>query len=331
MFDCAPHRVFQKLFCAASLLGWVSCASTDDAPLKAPSQAHFTAVYDVAMNDMPVSDSLFAEAEAMGPQQYSGMSEISGLAVSLQDPTLIWSHNDSRDMNRIFLTAIDGSFRGVFRVLGSGNRDWEDMAIGQGPDPEVRYLYIADIGDNQTQWPEVYLYRFPEPDVLTADSTVQWTDIDPQRVERFPVKYPQGARDAETLLLDPWTLDLLVVTKSDFPARIYRLPYPYTHMEERTFELYGTLPVTQLTGGDISADGREIVLKTKERVWRWTREEGETLADAFLRKPQRVPYLPEPQGEAIAFASEGMGYYTLSEKGSSSLPPIVYFYEKLAE
>lgn len=303
------------------------CENTDDTP----STAHFAASYDVDLNDMDKSDSLFAEASALGSLENNDMVEISGIAVSLQDPNLIWSHNDSGDMNRVFLTRRDGRFQGIFRILGSGNRDWEDIAIGKGPESDINYLYIADIGDNNAQYDEINLYRFPEPDITTADTSAQWTDVNPDLVERFPVKYPDGARDAETLLLDPWTLDLFVISKREFPARIYRLAYPYSHEESRTFEFYGTLPISYLTAGDISADGKQIVLKTKERVWLWSREEGESLADAFLRQPQRLPYLPEPQGEAIAFSPEDSGYYTLSEKATSSLLPVVYFYEKLSK
>ncbi len=309
---------------------FIACSNDDetgDPDIDQPS--HFEAVYSLSMNSMPITPGVFSNESALGSLENGMLAEASGLAMSAQDHNLLWSHNDSGDMNRLFLFDKQGNHKGVFRVLGSGNRDWEDMACGAGPEQDQHYLYVADIGDNQRRWSEVYLYRLPEPDVNQADPEAQWVDVQAEDVDRFPVKYPDGARDAETLLLDPWSLDLYVVSKSDFPARIYRLAYPYEHQEERTFELYGTIPVTLLTGGDISPDGKTIVMKTKERIWKWTREEGESLRDALMREPIRIPYLPEPQGEAIAFDLVGLSFYTLSEKGSSSLAPIIYRYDRL--
>lgn len=310
--------------------GLAACSNDDeidDPALEQPS--HFDAVYSVSMSSMPITTGVFSDENALGNMENGMLDEASGLAVSAQDDNLLWSHNDSGDMNRLFLFDKQGNHKGIFRILGAGNRDWEDMACGAGPEQDQHYLYVADIGDNHRRWSEVYVYRFPEPNVDSADPEAQWVDVQSEVVERFPVKYPDGARDAETLLLDPWSLDLYVVSKSDFPARIYRLAYPYEHQEERTFELYGTIPVTMLTGGDISPDGKAIVMKTKERIWLWTRDEGESLRDALMREPIRVPYLPEPQGEAIAFDAEGLNFYTLSEKGSSSLAPIIYRYDRL--
>ncbi|MCA1752336.1 MAG: hypothetical protein ABR572_11005 [Cryomorphaceae bacterium] len=306
-----------------------SCSSDDDQEPLNTGPSYFTATYDVILNSMGVDSEKYADATALGSLQNPNLTQASGLAVSRRAEGLLWSHNDSGDMNRIFLLGSDGSNRGIFRVLGSGNRDWEDMAIGDGPEPGVPYLYIGDFGDNNKVYSEIYIYRFPEPDPATADTSLQWRNVGPEGVDQITLKYPDGPRDAESLLLDPLTLDLYIVTKSDFPARIYRLEYPYEHGESYTLELYGTLPVTLVTGGAISADGKKILLKTKERIWLWSRTTDESLADAFMRAPERVPYLPEPQGEAIAFLPDDYSYYTLSERGASSLPPVVYFYERL--
>lgn len=321
-------RAYWVLMCVAAFSA-KSCSTDDDRGTVKAASAHFTASYNVAMNSMAVNSEKYADAAALGPLQNANLTQASGLAFSRRAEGLMWSHNDSGDMNRIFLIGTHGANRGVFRILGSGNRDWEDMAIGDGPEPGVPYLYIGDFGDNNKVYSEIYIYRFAEPDPATADTSLQWRDVGPEGVDQITLKYPDGPRDAESLLLDPLTLDLYIVTKSDFPARIYRLEYPYEHGESYVLELYGTLPVTLLTGGAISADGTKILLKTKERTWLWTRTAEESLADAFLRAPDRMPYLPEPQGEAIAFSTGDYSYFTLSERGASSLPPVLYFYERL--
>lgn len=284
---------------------------------------HFIADYD--LNSLPVSD-LFEDYQALGPLNNPAIDEASGIAVSRQDPDMIWTHNDSGDMNRIFLIQNNGIYRGSFRLLGAGNRDWEDMAIGPGPEEGIHYLYIAEIGDNRSRYPIKYIYRLPEPDITFADSTIQWVDV--TDTDRIPFVYPDGKMmDAETLLIDPWTKDLYIVTKREHPITVYKLPYPQSTTDTTVAIKYGTLPFTNATAGDISADGQEILLKTYEKVFIWHRNEWESIADAFMRQPLRVSYTPEMQGEAIAFPQDGSGYYTLSES-RGGVPPVVYFYKR---
>jgi hypothetical protein len=302
------------------LISFMSCDTT---AIKPEVTDYFVADYN--MNNLPVSD-LFEEYQAMGPLNNPAIDEASGIAVSRQDPDYIWTHNDSGDVNRIFLIRNDGTFWGTFRLLGTGNRDWEDMAIGPGPEDEQNYLYIGEIGDNRGVYPVKYIYRLPEPDINLADSTVQWVDV--ANVDRIPFVYPDGIMtDAETLLVDPWTKDIYIITKREFPVTVYKLPYPQSTTDTTVAIKYGTLPFTSATAGDISSDGKEILVKTYNEVFLWSRVEEEALRDAFLKQPIRVPYTPEMQGEAIAFPENVSGYYTLSET-RGGVTPVVYFYKR---
>ena len=302
------------------LLFWLMGCETSTVEPAYPD--YFIAEYD--MNDLPVSD-LFEGFQAMGHLNNPAIDEASGIAVSRQNSNYIWTHNDSGDMNRIFLLRKDGTWIGTFRLFEAGNRDWEDMAIGPGPS-EGNYLYIAEIGDNHAQYPIKYIYRLPEPDINLADSTLQWVDV--TDVNRIPFVYPDGIMmDAETLLVDPWTKDIYIITKREFPVTVYKLPYPQSTVDTTVAVRYGTLPFTTATAGDISADGKGILVKTYDKVFLWTRTEGETIGDAFMRQPLRVAYTPEMQGEAIAFPQDGSGYYTLSES-LGGVTPVVYFYKR---
>jgi len=284
---------------------------------------YFIAEYN--MTNLPVSD-LFEGYQAMGPLSNPAIDEASGIAVSRQNSDYIWTHNDSGDMNRIFLIRKDGTWMGAFRLLGAGNRDWEDMAMGPGPIEGENYLYIGEIGDNLGRYPIKYIYRLPEPDINLADSTVQWVDV--ANVDRIPFVYPDSIMmDAETLLVDPLTKDIYIITKREFPVTVYKLPFPHSKVDTTVAIIYGTLPFTTATAGDISADGKEIIVKTYDKVFLWTRNEGETIGDAFMRQPLRVPYTPEMQGEAISFPQDGSGYYTLSES-RGGITPVVYFYKR---
>jgi hypothetical protein len=89
------------------------------------------------------------------------------------------------------------------------------------------------------------------------------------------------------------------------------------------------IPVTMSVAGDISRDGRQIIIKNYWVIYYWERKEGETVPEALSREPILLPYTPEPQGEAIAFFPNGKGYFTLSEK-RMRVEPVLYKYRKLS-
>jgi hypothetical protein len=318
LFQIPNHMLLFVLF---SLLA--SCSLLDPSDKEPDKKTYFEATYD--MNLLAETD-LFDAAVDLGELNNPGIDEASGLVVSRRDPEMIWTHNDSGDSSRIFLIHNNGVYLGTFNLLDANNRDWEDIAIGPGPEANVDYIYVAEIGDNRARYDLLHIYRFPEPDISQLSSTV--TEVDVHNVETITFVYPDDIKmDAETLLVDPWTKDIYIVTKRELPVTVYRLPYPQSTSDTITAEKYGTLPFTFATAGDISSDGKEILIKTYDKVFLWTREDGESMADAFMRQPFRVPYTPEPQGEAIGFLEDGSGYYTVSEVRNDVIPRL-YFYKR---
>src|SRR5919107_911116 len=91
------------------------------------------------------------------------INESSGLVASRTSPGVYWTHNDSGDGPFIYALDTRGQSLGTFRVTGATNRDWEDIAAGPGPQPNRPYLYVGDIGDNDSKRNEVVVYRVPEP------------------------------------------------------------------------------------------------------------------------------------------------------------------------
>jgi len=282
---------------------------------------YFVATYE--MDNLPVTHTWVGPFDN-GPLNIAGLDEISGMVASRHDGSFLWVHNDSGDQNRIFLIGTDGKFKGAVSLTGTQNRDWEDIAAGPGPITGINYLYVADIGDNQAQYGEKQIYRIPEPEARKFDHSTQFLEVN--GAEKISFVYERGVKmDAETLLVDPWTGDIFVVTKRESPVTVYHLPFPQSTSGTTTAKKYGTLPFTYAVGGDISPDGKMIIIKNYDHVFLWTREDGETMADAFMRQPVKLLYVKEPQGEAIAFALDQSGYYTLSESVGGSIPR-PYFY-----
>jgi hypothetical protein len=219
-------------------------------------------------------------------------------------------HNDSGGGPFVYATDLGGANLGSFEIDAPAF-DWEDMAIGPGPDPLVDYLYLGDIGDNLHFRPSATVHRVPEP--IPDDAGGLITDV-----ASFDLVYPEPGFDSEAMLVDPVSGDLLLVTKGNAgdPADIYRAPSAQLVDGGKVqLELVGTFNLESgafVTGADIDATGAAIVFRGYNQVWLWERTDL-GFRDTFAAEPCRTPSTAEVQGEAIAFASEGFSYITISE------------------
>jgi len=237
--------------------------------------------------------------------------ELSGVAASRVNPGILYVHNDSGNPNQIYLTDGTGADKGTLTISPVGNRDWEDIAVGPGPVAGMSYVYIGDIGDNDSKYSSVFIYRFPEPD-LTGKTLPYVADI--STIDIIQLKYPDGPRNAETLMVDPLTKDIYIASKSSNSSQIYVARYPQSTAVTTTMTPVVQLYFNKATGGDISPDGTEILLRSNELMWYWKLAAGTSVAAGLLTQPQVAPYANnEPQGEGICFAADAGGYYTNTE------------------
>ncbi|MDZ7694638.1 MAG: hypothetical protein U5K69_26550 [Balneolaceae bacterium] len=234
---------------------------------------------------MVETDSTFGESVQIGRVRLSAMDEISGIAASRQNANLLWAHNDSGDKPRIFLIRQTGELVAIFELPGIKHIDWEDMAIGPGPDSTQSYLYIADIGNNRRNRHVLSIYRIPEPHVVANDKPINSTLKDAETIE---FRYPEGTHNAETLFMDSSTRDLYIVTKNEEPEQLYRLPYPQSTERVNRAVPAGSLPISGALGGELSADGRLLLIKTQQQVLIWHLENSE-LPEAITQKRPRQP------------------------------------------
>ena len=253
---------------------------------------------------------LFGSIPSVTNLRRQDLLELSGLESSRTNPGLLYTHEDSGNWNEIYLTNTKGDDLGIIVLDNIPNRDWEDLASGPGPENSKSYLYVGDIGDNDAAYPEIIVYRFPEP-VLTGSSPLTITHVVPD-VLKF--SYPKGAVNAESLMLDPLTKDLYILTKQVAQSNLYVARYPQSSSSTTKLIQLASFPFDLLTSADISPDGSEILVRTTGQIWYWKRQPNETVLNAMLRKPLDAPYFRnEHQGEAICFAFDGSGYFTTSE------------------
>jgi hypothetical protein len=248
------------------------------------------------------------------------IDEASGMVDSRTMPGNLWVEQDSGSPAEMALLSKDGTVKGKIAVPNAQNIDWEDMSIGPGPQVNINYIYMGDIGDNNASLPIRTIYRFPEPASLN-------TPI--QSVERINFRYPDGPRDAESLLVDPQTRDIYVVSKRETRVHLYRLKYPQNVNEVTVAENLGEMPLSVVTGAAISTDGTEILLRTYTNVYYYKRKEGQSVADALqLQEGRTLPYRLEPQGEAVCFDRENKGYFTISERYNAAAVSLYYYARK---
>lgn len=251
------------------------------------------------------------------------LKEASGIASSKKNPGVLWTHNDTNNKDRLYAMSGNGKHLGVYNVKNTSDRDWEDIAVGPGPESSKSYIYIGNIGDNDLEHDVKYVYRCEEPDV-TVGQTAVISSID--KVDVLQYRYPDGKKNAETLMLDPLTFDYYVITKKEKKELVYKAAYPQPLTSVDTLECVDTLDMTEVVGGDISPDGREIIIKTYKKIYYWKRIGTETIQAAMRRNPSTITYQEEPQGEGLAWDHTASGYFTISEEVDSDCH--LYYYPR---
>ncbi|PWI45896.1 hypothetical protein [Streptomyces sp. ICBB 8177] len=260
---------------------------------------------------VPLAATLLAASAALSATADSGptvaftmkdprITESSGLAASHLHPGVYWTHNDSGDGPYVYaIDSATGATVARITLRGVHARDCEAISIG--PDGDI---YLGDIGDNLNgAWPEVYLYRFPEPKTL-RDQTVDATT--------YTVRYSDGPRNAESLMVEPRTGRVYIASKNEDRGHLYEGPEKLSPSGINVFRPIADVP--WVTDGAFSPDGTRLVFRgyfmTSE--YRWN---GDRLG-AEIGNPD-VPV--QQQGESVTFTPDGRALMTGSEGRDSQV------------
>ena len=246
------------------------------------------------------------------------VDEASGIGDSFSNPGFLWVELDSGNPPALYLLKHNGTHGKRIFLKGASNRDWEDLVVSNGPAASKKYIYIGEIGDNNLAYSQYCIYRLPEPDG-SADSVSNFARID--------FKYPDGAHDAEAMLVDGETKDIYIITKRDQYSKVYKLSYPQDTAGLNMASFVMDLPYRGVVSAGIALSQNELFVKTYSSVYYYKRKNGETIELTLKQPYQLLTYQVEGQGEAICFANDNSGFYTLSEK--SFLPAVkLNFYKR---
>lgn len=260
----------------------------------------------------------------------SEIKESSGIAASKCQPNVFWTHNDSDD--KAFLFALDksGAKLGTWTVPNAANFDWEDIALFKDSAGKC-FIYIGDIGDNQSVRDEHIIYRVVEPNAGPENASYnkqQPLSTEPAEALRFV--YPDSRHNAETLLVHPTTGDIYVVTKRvSGPAGVYRLKANFGNIDAVIAEKVSNLTVPAipngfLTGGDFSPDGKRLVICDYSGAYEFTLpENSKDLNDIWSQEPESIVVGSRKIGEAVTYSPEGNSIILTSEGKNTPIIEVV--------
>lgn len=258
-------------------------------------------------SDEPLAPKLSTAADVQFKLVDNQIGESSGVAQSLVDPNRFYTHNDSGDTARFFAFDTTGKSLGTFNVTNAKATDWEDMSAAKIDGKP--YLFFGDIGDNKSKRMNITVYRVPEPTGAGGDVKAD---------AAYTLTYPDGAHNAETLMVHPKTGNLYVVTKSDTgDSKVYELPAPrqagnYTLKQIGSLVVSAPIKAGQLvTSGDISPDGSYVILRTYLAAFEY--KVGSDFDNWMKEKPRAVAVAPLMQAEAIAYTADGKSLIETSE------------------
>jgi hypothetical protein len=250
--------------------------------------------------------------------------ESSGVAASARHPGLFWTILDSGNPAEII--AIDSAARVHGRVLlrGGVNQDWEAIALGACPAGTC--VYVGDIGDNLGRRRSVVVYRLPEPDPAALGGSRAG-----RPAEAIEVEYPDGARDAEAMIVTP-AGDLVLVTKGLVSAvKAYRVPadaWSRSREGPVVAEDLGPLPIAPrsalgrwVTDASLAPDGR-VAIRTYRDIFLFV------LAPDGTLRPSEPPTICdisglESQGEGITWADDST--MVLTSEASRRAPGTIHY------
>ena len=295
----------------------------------------------------------FKDGVDQGDLVGSLLNEASGMIIGRKTTSKarIWTIEDSGNDNvRLWVNDLDGVSRGYHpfdtATVKVRNVDWEALAFYEDTGGK-KWIYIGDIGNNNPNNDVTHtIYRTEEPTTTDTQTGAQST-IANSVVERIVFDYPFGYdHDAETLMVDPITGDIYIVSKRERvtgeEGSLYKIAAGAANWTVVTSAAPSTVTATDLgeittntlapspqdqnsrfafSGGDISTDGKDVVLRTDRTVYQFHRDSttgagnsiGDLLTGSSYRPVQVIAAYERGNRESVAFNDAGDKIYTVSE------------------
>lgn len=304
----------------------VACATPDaGAGLLAQRKAYVGTDTMGVVPASPIAIRLQAPAE---------LTENSAATLSVTQPGVFFTVNDSGHEPLLFAFDSTGASRGVWRVTGAKNQDWEAASTGPcsvGGSDAARFaqacVYIGETGNNNARRPTRAIYRVREP---AAEAAGFRGELAPAKVV---YRYPDQPHDVEAMYVAP-NGDLYLITKRQLrdatrrrrPALVFKLPASaWSGSALVTATLVDSLPIVpgsaplrQITDAALSPDARHVAVRTYAQVYVFSADSATGRIDASVPPSVcNVIALERWQGEGVAWYGRS-GKLLLTAEGRES-------------
>ena len=268
----------------------------------------------------------YDKPKAVGKIESKEITESSGIAASKCQTDVFWTHNDSGDDAFIFALNAKGKKLGTWKVANAKNNDWEDIAEMKTPNGEC-ILYIGDIGNNTRIRDEFTVYRVKEPAVSAEnESSSKKNPIPTEPAEAIKFTYPDMRHDAETLMVHPATGDIYILSKRlSGASAVYKLKSNFdlnktNKLEKITDFSVPAIPNGFLTGGDISPDGKRVIICDYFNAYELVLpEKAKNFDEIWKETPLTVELGAREQGESVGYSADGKSIFATSEKKNAPI------------
>ncbi len=214
------------------------------------------------------------------------ITESSGLATDTTGK-LYWTVNDSGSSGVAYGINGKGDTKGTVRFLADPV-DIEALAM------DDNRLFLADIGDNGKRRDSITVFAIDNPE----------PNDDTRSYRSYDFSYPDGAHDAETMLIDGRGR-LYFVTK-EVRGGIYRAPVNLSRSGVNELRRVGNAPAF-VTDGTFLPDGERIALRTYVSVEMLDADSYDVVAQAPLPlQPQGETITMDLDGDHLLVGSEGL-------------------------
>jgi hypothetical protein len=261
---------------------------------------------------------VYGKAKIVGTIDSNEITESSGITASRCRDNVYWTHNDSGGDAFLFAVNEKGKKLGTWKVTDAKNTDWEDIAAFKDEKGKCS-LYIGEIGNNKRTRSEMTIYKVAEPKISDSDkdSSIK-KPIKTESAEAINFKYTDGNYDAETMMIHPKTGDIYVLTKSLIGAsEVFKVG---KKTEKVASFSVPALPNGLLTGGEISSDGKRVIICDYFNAYEITLpKEAKNFDEIWQEKPLIIELGERKQGEAICYTVDGKAIIATSEKKNSPM------------
>jgi hypothetical protein len=186
------------------------------------------------------------------------------------------------------------------------------MAVAHCPTGSC--VYLADTGDNNSTRTSSAIVRMTEPDLGPGQAPATTTVV----AEKLTFSFPDGPHNTESLLVDPGSDTIYVITKVNaVPSTVYRLPAQFGGapvVAQKVVTLTVPKPADgPATGASAQPCGAGFLLRTNTALYEFRIPVGSPFEGAFAAVPVPVPLAVEAKGEAVTYRPDGRGYLTTGE------------------